>query len=828
MSLTPIPDQPVDLEPNVEHPDCVDCEIEHVPCVTFAAGDRLYLQMKNEPDSLGLDLDACNEGEPPTYSVIYNSGQPFTPYAVGDPDFNNPTLWGVTSTGGSWSIAGGKATLVTTPLSPPTIFDLVPYQIPGVNTWYFQPSFYVEIETGTVSSGGYWEIYLTCSGGGQAIITGQAQSNTVYRGGIYITGLANPANFGIRALHSSGVGALELLSVKIRLSLNAVFTSGPDVATTGMTRWEMYDSTITGPGPYAAHCVQTGSEESLTQSWFTPFGPSGFAIGTYRLELDVTEVTSGGVFLRIGSQTSALQTSAGTLTWDVYRDATSVQTDVEVVADPFFVGKINQLRYRTLGGGVVTNGGWSVDGDLCAYRHLLDPPNVNPLVLSTWLTQLGAWVKVTYRLDDLTTGSVRVTTSTGNFSAVHDRAGTYSAYFYLDQAQLLQVIPTQDFDGTFKFVDVALQYRGHLAYLYEGSNVGPQLFSYYERDFVTFYLDLQQGYPACFTVGVLEQISAGGFNLPDYWIDPQLTDPAGFWTLSVTSGTVVTPGSGILSDLAQAQVFQDLAILLDTCVRVTLLLQPCPDIFGNPQPLLVNDLKVYFGGYLAFSAPPISGTQAAPLVFDFTYDAAAVALGATSTMIVDWNGSPCTFTLGGVYAQPCPGSPGAFPTYVSNCLQRIAPNYCENSYLSAGVDGATPAPDLLPDEARFSPVALGFQFNVYFLLALRAPVYFLEDRWQGDDERYGYLNGREQRTASSTQKQWALVIGKQNGHAHDALAVMTRCEWLRVRSAEVTDYVVVSDDYSPNWPKGQRPLVADVSVDVVRREKSRRYLRRIY
>lgn len=595
-----------------------------------------------------------------------------------------------------------------------------------------------------------------------------------------------------------------------------------------MERWELYDIQ-TGASNWSARVVQTGSEESLAQPWdqIIPF-PGGFPVGTYRIELDVTEVTSGGVFLRIGSQTSALQISAGTLTWDVYRDAISVQTDVEVVADPFFVGKINEIRYRTLGGGVVTNGGWSVDGDLCAYRHLLDPPNVTPLVLSTWLTQLGAWVKVTYRLDDLTAGSVVVTTSTGNFSAVHDRAGTYSAYFYLDQAQLLQVIPTQDFDGAFKFVDVALQYRGHLAYLYEGSNVGPQLFSYYERDYVTFYLDLQQGYPECFTVGVLEQTSAGGFNLPDLWIDPQLTDPFSFWTLSVTSGTVVTPGAGILSDLGQAYVFQDLSILLDTCVRVTLLLQPCPDLFGNPQPLLVNDLKVYFGSYLAFSAPPISGTQAAPLVFDFTYDAAAVALGANNTMLVDWQGSPCTFTLAGVYAQPCPGSPGAFPTYVSNCLQRIAPNYCENSYLSAGVDGATPAPDLLPDEARFSPVALGFQFNVYFLLALRAPVYFLDDRWQGDDERYAYLTGREQRTASSTQKQWALVIGKQNGHAHDALAVMTRCEWLRVRSAEVTDYVVVSDDYSPNWPKGQRPLVADVSVDVVRREKSRRYLRRIY
>ena len=160
--------------------------------------------------------------------------------------------------------------------------------------------------------------------------------------------------------------------------------------------------------------------------------------------------------------------------------------------------------------------------------------------------------------------------------------------------------------------------------------------------------------------------------------------------------------------------------------------------------------------------------------------------------------------------------------------QRIAPQACDNSYLSAGIDGATPNPDGVAGAARFSPVALGFQFNEYFRLALRAPVYFLEDAWQGDDERYSYLTGREQRTASSSQKQWSLVIGKQNRVAHDALALASRCEYLRVRNLQETDYVVISDDYTPNWPKGERPLVADAAIDVVRREKSRRYLRRIY
>ena len=124
MSLTPIPDQPVDLEADVEHPECADCSVEHVPCVTFAAGDRLYLQMRNEADSLGLDLDACNEGDPPIYSVQYNSLDAHTPPPVGDPDFNDPTLWGLTSTGGSATIAGGKATLIASAFVGSTTYDL--------------------------------------------------------------------------------------------------------------------------------------------------------------------------------------------------------------------------------------------------------------------------------------------------------------------------------------------------------------------------------------------------------------------------------------------------------------------------------------------------------------------------------------------------------------------------------------------------------------------------------------------------------------------------------------------------------------------------------
>jgi hypothetical protein len=41
-------------------------------------------------------------------------------------------------------------------------------------------------------------------------------------------------------------------------------------------------------------------------------------------------------------------------------------------------------------------------------------------------------------------------------------------------------------------------------------------------------------------------------------------------------------------------------------------------------------------------------------------------------------------------------------------------------------------------------------------------------------------------------------------------------------------YVIMSNDYAPNWAKGTRAKTADVSLEITRLENSRRYLRRVY
>ena len=825
MSLVPIPDQPIDVTANPEHPDCVDCSMQVENCVEFGLNDRLYFQMRNEGESLGYNISAC-VGMPTLFDAIFCINT--SDLLVDDPSFNDPTQWGIQD------------------ITPPGD-QTHSFISPGImlmegaaltnDEWRLQP--YVGGSAVTIPNGDYsfewtlttgsWtgvntSIYLLIGGVPTQFLLVDSPTLTsgqTYSGIVSLPGWTSSSNYQLRVFSFSppSMGGQNIIeSFNLRLSSTTISGS-----------WNLADCGAS-PGAYISN--PSGAENPLTLTTSSIFPSINTA--SYRYELNISSIVSGGVFLRIGTLTSPTFSSTGVHVWDVNVDSANAGNELEIVADAFFVGKVFGITGKQLGGGSSSGIGWVVDGSLCAWRHLTDPVSVAPLLLTSPMINEGSY-KVTIRVDDVSDGTVSLARNGILFPAI-SRAGTYSYYIYQSGApSYLTAVPSQDFDGTFAWVDIARQYNRHQFLLTDSSgeivtNITSS--ANYDGDFVTVYADLLSEPLNCFNLAVVEEV-ATGLDLPQLVVDPLfIEDPYSNWTLTETTPTVVFGSTtslapGVLCDSGSGNLYQRLGIMReDTCYKVRIEIGACTNFFGQFQTVNLNGFEVYFGSYLAYSNPGPVGS-ATVFNFQFTLDATTIAAGATNEMQIFWSTS--TFRIASVSATMCiEDATASDATYLSNCLVKNAAPACDSAYLTAGMDGAYY--DAIQDK-WINPVAYGFQFNTNFKLALRAPIYFLNENWDGNDSRYSYRNGREQRTAGSTQKTWEMIIAKQNTYAHDALAIMGKCEYFGVQytpTSYYTEYVVTSDDYSPNWPKGERSKVADVSVDVVRRENSRRYQRRVF
>lgn len=160
-------------------------------------------------------------------------------------------------------------------------------------------------------------------------------------------------------------------------------------------------------------------------------------------------------------------------------------------------------------------------------------------------------------------------------------------------------------------------------------------------------------------------------------------------------------------------------------------------------------------------------------------------------------------------------------TLVSQCLRLVAAPACSSLVLRAV---CAPAPDGTPSDA------FGFLWTGTFSLNLRAHGQVLPRPFDGDQAEYFGASGTHRRTSARVEEVWQVALSAQGAPALRALAVMVRCEQLRVTatgSAEVLEGLGRQDDLAPAWPALTGHQRADVTFELVRRENAVRQLLRL-
>lgn len=160
-------------------------------------------------------------------------------------------------------------------------------------------------------------------------------------------------------------------------------------------------------------------------------------------------------------------------------------------------------------------------------------------------------------------------------------------------------------------------------------------------------------------------------------------------------------------------------------------------------------------------------------------------------------------------------------TLVSQCLRLVAEAPCSSLVLRAV---CAPAPDGTPSDS------FGFLWTGTFSLNLRAHGQVLPRPFDGDQTEYFGASGTHRRTAARVEEVWQVALSAQGAPALRALAVMVRCEQLRVTgsaTAEVLEGLGRQDDLAPAWPALTGHQRADVTFELVRRENAVRQLLRL-
>lgn len=564
--------------------------------------------------------------------------------------------------------------------------------------------------------------------------------------------------------------------------------------------------------------------------------------GVYRISFNLNTITAGSISLSVGTLNSPSYSTPGTYDWVVYIDPANINLPLIIRATAGCDARLISLRFGRAGifwEGLGT-GSWTLEEGSCCWQHITG--NTQPLYFNYgfgWGTY-----KVSLTTSGVTNSQAYVDVFHG-FTFLRRLYGNAPAVFYF-QAQAPDVLyfyPSAEWDGTLCLEELAESIRCHSFALVSGSEIVTQLGPvYYEGDYVTlgpFQLDElvdanAEPVPAgCYQIAVWDCTGTNGQPTGEVVLNPELQTDTD-WTVDLLAGdydwadnpAIPVPyfQNRFQGFIFRGSLLQDIDPRTndDGCYQLTIRLEEARGISGNPEPM-DGSFEINAGGWT-------SGVISLTAPVEYTFYLNPIGAGGLSVDFVD-----ATCAVAFLSIVPCAGSlPLQDAAYLSSCVRLSDEVDCDSAYLEGSIPGTYLDPTLDPVVQEWrSPVAYGFQWNRYFHLAQRCPTYFLNPSSEGEDSRYVYRNGRNLRTAGEVESRWDLILGRQGYVSHQALATLTKCQEVRIvrgvnPAADGTKYLVTSDDYQPNWPKQARAHVADVQLEVVRLEKSRRYLRAIF
>lgn len=170
------------------------------------------------------------------------------------------------------------------------------------------------------------------------------------------------------------------------------------------------------------------------------------------------------------------------------------------------------------------------------------------------------------------------------------------------------------------------------------------------------------------------------------------------------------------------------------------------------------------------------------------------------------------------YSKKCLGADGQ--DLVSQCMQYIGwnPEPCM-TLMQSGVDAQL--------ENTYTPVVeFGFLWYPLFYFSMREYVVMHNPKWDGKSEKYRYNNGFVKQTSAMAEKKWDCTIHRVDENMHDAIAIMTKLDWIRMTTVpnySFETYISIENDYSPNWNKTAKTLTADGSFEIVKKYSATKF-----
>lgn len=563
----------------------------------------------------------------------------------------------------------------------------------------------------------------------------------------------------------------------------------------------------------------------------------------YRVRVTITAQTAGEFWLSQDGQESERWTTPGTFEWRFYASgvaqALTFNWDAAADAEVALVAAYDELGYFS------GAGSWYHDGDYLdsrrRYRHEVGtssalvpftpvPPGAYGIFLNADHTY-----RVQYRIYGRSAGTVTFDgTGTGAGTSVRANNGVFTDYVTPLQYGLPAWTASSDFDGGVELLSIRELDPGAILQLRTAAGVPVRRLPLAaQADYLTSYGEqllfddaFNQLEPGCYQVVAWAPELFRGTSYLMPVSDPNFT--AGSWTIATSAGTATPVNTLTQADLARSfglrftggwtgDLTLALALQPSTTYTVRLRLRPSVDPLTGAPIYGTGSLGVYYDGVLLTTIAAGMG------LVSTTFSTAGTI--TTPTLRVS-SASACTdlvLEAVEVFQYQPTADPALAPTFalVSQCLKLEAEADCADLVLRAV---CRPAPD-----GAFS-YAFGFQWNGNFSLNLRARGQVLPRPFDGDQTEYFGASGTHRRTAARVEEVWQVALAALGAPALRALALMIRCEELRVTGApgvEVLEGLGRQDDLAPDWPRLTGHARADVAFELVRRENGVRQLLRV-
>lgn len=564
----------------------------------------------------------------------------------------------------------------------------------------------------------------------------------------------------------------------------------------------------------------------------------------YRVRVVIDAQTAGEFWLSQNGQESERWTTPGTFEWRFYASgvaqALTLNWDAASDAQVVLVAAYDELGYFS------GAGAWYHDTDdyldtRPRYRHEVGATSAlipfTPVPTGGYGLFLNAEhrYRVQYRIYGRTAGTVTFSgTGTGAPTTVRSSNGVFSDFVVPIQYGLPSWEGSIDFDGGVEVLSVREIDPGAILQLRDAAGVPVRrlplaavedwLTSYGEQLLVDDSFNLLP--EGCYQVVAWspELFRSPGPVMPV--VDPGFA--LGSWTVTTTTGTATPVTSLTQSDLARpyglrltggwtGQATLPLVLEPATAYTVRIRLRPAVDGTTGAPIYGTGTVGVYYDGTLLTPIAAGSGL----ISFDFvtaspitTPTLRVASLAACTNIVVE--------TVEVFKYQPTE-DPALAPTFtlVSQCVQLAAEADCADLVLRAE---CRPAADWTPS------YAFGFRWDLTFSLNLRARGQVLPRPFDGDQTEYYGASGTHRRTAARVEEVWQVALAALGAPALRALALMIRCERLRVTGApgvEVLEGLGRQDDLAPDWPRLTGHQRADVTFELVRRENAVRQLLRV-